>query len=98
MGTPHVGSYLATWAERSATLLRFFKETSPAIVGVLRTDSEVLARIDSAFHTTLPERARTQQRQMRVTYFFEEIPFPLIVEGGLFPLKLRDVSYRMKMF
>lgn len=97
MGTPHAGSYLATWAERSAILLGIIKQTSPAIVGVLRTDSEVLARINSVFYTMLRERARTQQTQMRITCFFEEIPFPLIGEVGLLP-QVRDMSHGMKSF
>ena len=62
METPRVGPYLATWVERSATLLGIIKQSSPAIVGVLRTDSEVLARINSAFHTMLRECTRIQQR------------------------------------
>jgi protein SERAC1 len=76
LGTPHHGAALATWAEHLARSIGLIKQTNPDIVQVLRTDSEVLARIQDSFHTMV--RARNQQgiQPIEITCFYEELPLP----------------------
>src|SRR3978361_1548010 len=76
LGTPHHGSGLAQWAERLAAAIGLLKQTNPEIVAVLKSDSEVLARIQDSFHTMI--RSRTQERlpSIEITCFYEELPLP----------------------
>jgi protein SERAC1 len=88
MGTPHHGSGLAHWAEGLAKTIGVLKQTNPEILAVLRSDSEVLARVQDAFHTMIRSRAQVGQlRPIEITCFFEELPLPGvgIVSSALLP-------------
>ena len=74
LGTPHHGSGLARWAEKVAGLVGVMKETNPEILGVLRQDSEVLARIQDAFHTMIIARHIDGLTPVNITCFYEELP------------------------
>lgn len=45
LGTPHAGSRFGTWANMLAVIFGLIKQANPKILEVLRSDSEVLARI-----------------------------------------------------
>ncbi|KAG8358018.1 hypothetical protein FVEN_g3950 [Fusarium venenatum] len=76
LGTPHHGSGLAHWAEAMAKSIGLLKQTNPAILGVLRSNSEVLARVQMGFHTMIQARAQDKLPQINITCFFEELPLP----------------------
>jgi hypothetical protein len=74
LGTPHAGAGgLATMAKKSAQLLGLVHNVNTRIVGVLQTDSEVLAILQQSFHTML--RAR-EPRKIDISCFFEQIQVP----------------------
>ena len=58
LGTPHHGSGLARWAELLSRSMEIIKQTNTQIVEVLKHDSEVLAKIQDGFHTTVPDVPR----------------------------------------
>ncbi|TPX13273.1 uncharacterized protein E0L32_006246 [Thyridium curvatum] len=77
LGTPNQGSGLARWAELLARKLGVLKQTNSQIVGVLRRDSEVLARIQGSFQSML--KARREElglRDIEIVCFYEELPLP----------------------
>lgn len=59
-----------------AKSIGLIKQTNPQILQVLKSDSEVLARIQDNFHVMV--RARNQEgiRPIEITCFFEELPLP----------------------
>lgn len=59
-----------------AKSIGLIKQTNPQILQVLRSDSEVLARIQDSFHAMV--RARNQEgiRPIEITCFYEELPLP----------------------
>lgn len=52
------------------------KQTNTDILRVLRSDSEVLARIQDSFHTMIQSRIRENQQAMEITCFYEELALP----------------------
>jgi protein SERAC1 len=76
LGTPHHGSALAQWAEMLAKSLGLIKQTNPEIITVLKSDSEVLARIQDNFHTMIRARNLSGLQPIEITCFFEELPLP----------------------
>ena len=76
LGTPHHGAGLARWAERLAKSIGTIKETNPKILGVLRQESEVLARIQDGFHTMIRARNQEGHPPINITCFYEELPLP----------------------
>jgi hypothetical protein len=76
LGTPHHGSGLAHWAEGLAKAIGILKQTNDEILGVLKSESEVLERVQNSFHTMI--RARDQERlaPIEITCFYEELPLP----------------------
>jgi protein SERAC1 len=76
LGTPHHGSGLAIWAEKLATFIGVIKQTDARILGVLRRDSEVLARIQDSFHTLIRARSEQELPLIKITCFYEQLPLP----------------------
>ena len=76
LGTPHHGSGLAHWAESLAKVIGVLKQANPEILAVLRSDSEVLERVQNEFHTMIRSRAQYGLRQIEITCFYEELPLP----------------------
>jgi hypothetical protein len=74
LGTPHHGSGLAQWAERLAKTIGVLKQTNPHILGVLESDSEVLARVQDGFHTMVRSRNLERLHPIEITCFYEELP------------------------
>lgn len=75
LGTPHHGAGLAAWAELLSRYLGVVKQTNTEIVSVLQRDSEVLARIQDAFHTLIQTRSKASS-PIEITCFYEELPLP----------------------
>ncbi|KAI9715704.1 MAG: hypothetical protein M1812_005856 [Candelaria pacifica] len=80
LGTPHSGSGLAGWAESSAKLIGLVKQTNPQILAVLKSESEVLARIQTDFHTMIRARVNKGNQPIHITCYYEELPLPGIGE------------------
>jgi hypothetical protein len=76
LGTPHHGSGLAHWAESLAKFIGVLKQTNPEILAVLKSDSEVLERVQNSFHTMIRSRAQDRLQPIESTCFFEELPLP----------------------
>lgn len=51
-----------------------FKTTNTSLLEVLKPESEVLARIQTEFHTMLRARHDDGKRSLLITCFFEELP------------------------
>ena len=75
LGTPHSGAALAKWAEAFLKSLGLIKQTNKNILQVLTTNSEILARIQSDFHTMVRNMS-LHGRVMQITCFYEEFPLP----------------------
>lgn len=76
LGTPHHGSGLARWAESLAKAIGLLKQTNPNILTVLRSESEVLERLQGSFHTMIRSRAQDGLPPIEITCFYEELPLP----------------------
>lgn len=74
LGTPHRGAALAMWAEKLARSIGPLKQTSPQILAVLKSDSEVLARIQDQFHTMIRSPNKYGLQPIEITCFYEELP------------------------
>ncbi|KAI0478139.1 hypothetical protein F4859DRAFT_478707 [Xylaria cf. heliscus] len=73
MGTPHTGSWIADWAKIPAHTLGVLKSTNMALLGVLRTENQLLQSIQNRFLSMVRE-LRENKRPFEVTCFFEELP------------------------
>jgi protein SERAC1 len=76
LGTPHHGAGLARSVERLAKSIGLIKQTNPEILQVLKSDSEVLARIQDSFHAIVRSRNNAGLQPIEITCFFEELPLP----------------------
>jgi protein SERAC1 len=76
LGTPHSGSALAKWAEHFAQSIGLIKQANLDIIRLLKSDSEVLARIQSDFHTMVRAKQNAQQNSLKIVCFYEELPIP----------------------
>ncbi|KAK3937092.1 hypothetical protein QBC46DRAFT_344911 [Diplogelasinospora grovesii] len=79
LGTPHCGAGLARWAELLSRSIGVVKQTNAEIVAVLRSESEVLARIQDSFHTMVMARGREGSGLIDICCFYEELPLPGVV-------------------
>jgi hypothetical protein len=52
------------------------KQTNPNILAVLKSDSEVLERVQNGFHTMIRSRGQDGLPPIEITCFFEELPLP----------------------
>lgn len=50
------------------------KQTNPEIVSTLRSDSEVLERIQGSFHSMIRSRSKNDLQPIEITCFYEELP------------------------
>jgi len=75
LGTPHSGTEaLATCAHGVARMLGLIKQTNSEILSALRADSEILYRIQTAFHTLIRDRKSKHEDDINITCFYEELP------------------------
>lgn len=66
--------------------------TNPDILTVLRSESEVLARIKDDFHTMLMTRVDKHLSPIAITCFYEELPLPIVGEVGSCDLFFSDLQ------
>lgn len=59
-----------------AKSLGFIKQSNSQIIEVLESDSEVLGRIQTEFHTMLRGRTKRGDQPIEITCFFEELALP----------------------
>jgi hypothetical protein len=74
LATPHHGSGLAHWAESLAKTIGMIKQSNPEILAVLKSESEVLERVQGGFHTMIRSRFRDGLPPIEITCFYEELP------------------------
>ena len=75
MGTPHRGAWMADWSKIPAHALGLIKSTNKSILAILESNNQLLDSIQDMFWSTVRER-RESGKQLEVTCFFEELPFP----------------------
>ncbi|KAI0552967.1 hypothetical protein F4679DRAFT_581058 [Xylaria curta] len=78
LGTPHHGAGLAVWAERLSVYIGIMKQTNSKILGVLRENSEVLARIQDGFYTMIQARSIERLEPVKISCFYEELPLAVL--------------------
>lgn len=52
------------------------KQTNPEILAVLKSDSEVLERVQNSFHIMIRSRSQDGLPPIEITCFYEELPLP----------------------
>lgn len=78
LGTPHHGSWMASWSRIPAATLGIFKSTNQSLLKVLETDNELLESLGDDFlalllyHNKNPET----KHEIEVVNFYEEIGYP----------------------
>lgn len=50
------------------------KQTNAEILGVLKSESEVLERVQNSFHTMIRARGQQGLAPIEITCFYEELP------------------------
>ncbi|KAK3166744.1 hypothetical protein OEA41_009869 [Lepraria neglecta] len=80
MGTPHCGSGLAEWAVIGSKFLQYFRRVNQQTLEVLQRQSEVMARIRQDFHTMLRGWGQSQEGEIAIICFYEELPVSTIGE------------------
>jgi protein SERAC1 len=73
MGTPHRGSWLAYWANLSASALGLVKPANRSLLMTLQRDDQLLESIQRNFWAMMREQ-REAGRPLEVTCFFEGLP------------------------
>lgn len=82
MGTPHRGSWMASWAKIPASALAVVKSRNSSLLAVLGTNDELLVSIQRRFWDMVRE-LRESGRDFQVMCFFEELGLP--VAGQVVP-------------
>ena len=89
LGTPHHGAGLAHWAESLAKAIGVIRQTNAEILAVLKSDSEVLERIQGTFQTMIRSRNQNGLAPIEITCFYEQLPLPgvgtVIKSDGCWP-------------
>ncbi len=80
MGTPHCGSGLADMAVIGSRFLQYFRRINHETLAILQQKSEVMARIRQDFHTMLRGRDQSEDKQIAIICFYEELPVHAIGE------------------
>jgi len=65
---------MADWATIAGHLVNLVKRTNTDIVGVLKTDSQVLEIVQQTFQTMMKNRESDGKQKLQVTCFAEEMP------------------------
>lgn len=77
MGTPHGGSWMASWAKIPAAALSFVKSSNRSLLAVLETDNQFLESLQLEFLEMI-RGLRESGQIFEVTCFFEELPLPKV--------------------
>jgi len=95
----HVPWYTAFWLRSrknggiAGQKIGLINQTNSKIFEILRIDSEVLARIQTDFHTMLRARLGKGKKPMTITCFYEELPIPGIGENHMGMTKFDSVEH-----
>ena len=76
MGTPHAGSYLATWGYTLARLLNRFWTTNKGTLSVLKQKSEVLRGVEEVFQRQLT--ANGALNHVKIFCYYETVPVDVV--------------------
>ncbi|KAF2709069.1 hypothetical protein K504DRAFT_468277 [Pleomassaria siparia CBS 279.74] len=76
MGTPHSGSYLATWGYTLARLLHRFRRTNKDLLSLLKQRSEVLKAVEEVFQRQLT--ADGVLKHVKVFCFYETLAVDVV--------------------
>jgi len=107
LGTPHHGAGLAHWAESLAKAIGVLRQTNAEILAVLKSDSEVLERIQGTFHTMIRARNQNGLAPLEITCFYEQLPLPGVgtvvpmhsaILPGYIPIGIRQNHMGMTKF
>lgn len=82
MGTPHGGSWMASWTKIPAATLGFVKSSNKSLLAVLETESQFLESLQRDF-LAMARELREGSRGFEITCFFEELPLPVV--GNVVP-------------
>lgn len=80
IGTPHCGSGLADMAVIGSRFLQYFRRVNHGALEILQQESEVMVRIRQDFHTMLRGRDQSEDKQIAIICFYEELPVRAIGE------------------
>ncbi|KAK5011659.1 hypothetical protein LTR28_009893 [Elasticomyces elasticus] len=78
MGTPHTGSWMASWARMPASILGILKSANKSLLSVLQIDDQLLESIQIGFLSLVRDLRDNQNRRLEVTCFFEELGMPTV--------------------
>lgn len=79
LGTPHAGARaLAQWAAGLGSCINIVRTVNKQLLSILKTNSQVLARIQESFHTMVLARQRENLPEIQFTCFYEQIMLPVI--------------------
>lgn len=81
-----------------AKSLGLIKQTNSQILEVLKSNSEVLARIKEDFHTMLRARGLKGERPTEITCCYEELPLPGVGEVSPWFLKFVWICLQSLLF
>lgn len=73
IGTPHGGSWLATWAKIPITVMDFVTRTDLTLLSLLQPSSEVLCRIHDGFLSMI-RRRESEHTPIEIACFYETLP------------------------
>ncbi|KIW31483.1 uncharacterized protein PV07_03129 [Cladophialophora immunda] len=73
IGTPHGGSWLASWAKTPAAILGLAMRTDLSLLSLLKPNSEVLSRIHDDFLSMIRRRG-SQHHAVELACFYETLP------------------------
>lgn len=76
MGTPHQGSWMASWAGIPASVVGPFKSTNESLLEVLQTENQLLESVHLKF-LAMVRQLREEGREIEIICFFEELPVPV---------------------
>ncbi len=76
MGTPHRGSWMASWAGIPASALGIVK-SNKTLLEIMETENQLLEDIQVRFWQMIREQQEAG-RDLEVTCFFEELPLPVL--------------------
>ncbi|KAK4236844.1 hypothetical protein C8A03DRAFT_45208 [Achaetomium macrosporum] len=77
MGTPHKGSWMASWARIPASTLGLFKSNNTSLLAILETENQLLESIQGKF-LSMVRGIQKGDRSFEITCFFEELPLSVV--------------------
>lgn len=76
IGTPHQGSWMASWASIPASAVGLLKSTNKSLLEILQTENQLLESVHLKFLAMI-RQLREEGREIEIICFFEELPLPV---------------------